>query len=437
MSQIGLPRKIRDKLSMWYLQSESERPELSQFLYTAIENINDIPTSDNVSLSKSAVIKAARESEKGIILVGFEHELDRLISSSNFSWITANYDILFMPTWQPFYSEALLRALKKAKDSLVLLPSSEGCYYRALALPEHFRALPFHASSWINHELYPQRAKDIDILMVANFATYKRHILLFEALKDLPSNLNVVLVGRPLSDRKASDLIAEARKFGVEDRFRLFESPSDDDVVDYLCRAKLVLGLSGREGSYVSLAEALFADAAVAVYANAYIGTKAYINPRTGFLLQTDISLATQIKQCLKHVEDLSPREWAISNISAHENITRLNKLLHAAAIKSGRTWTQDCDQFHIRSFQVYPEKENWSPDIQQQVKDLAKQGVHFRTQLKAIEIDKNISPFDYPPHTHSRNLDVSELATSTKVRLENKSQPTVQVDQQEGCNDG
>src|SRR5690606_26433965 len=108
---------------------------------------------------------------------------------------------------------------------------------------------------------------------------------------------------------------------GVENRFKVIEAPSDEVVINHLCRAKLVLGLSGREGSYVSLAEALFADAAVAVFANAHIGTKNYINPKTGFLLQTDIPLATQIFQCLQRTMDLSPRDWAIKNIAARENV--------------------------------------------------------------------------------------------------------------------
>jgi glycosyltransferase involved in cell wall biosynthesis len=291
-----------------------------------------------------------------------------------------------MPTWQPFYSFSLLRALKILKRSLVLLPSSENCYYKALALPECFNALPFHASSWVNEVLYRPKQKNIDILMVANFSIYKRHKLLFEALVDLPKHLNVVLIGRPLENRTPKDVLAEAAQYGVQDRFTLIEAPSNETVVDHLCRAKLVLGLSGREGSYVSLAEALFADAAVAVFANAHIGTKNYINPRTGFLLQPDLPLASQIMQCLQVVETLSPRDWAVKNISAQVNLVRLNKLLAHKARAEGKPWQYDCDAFHIQSFDIAPMSAVWSEGVQNEIKRLKENGLNFKNQSVLLQ---------------------------------------------------
>lgn len=385
-SLLPFPKNIKNKLIYVYLQSEAERPLLSKAISIYLNETRLRPSSNEVVLSKSAIIKAPQQGEKGIILVGFEHELDGLISHVAIQDIVEKYDILFMPTWQPFYSFSLLRALKVLGKSLVLLPSSESCYYKALGLPEHFNALPFHASSWVNEDLYSPKPKDIDILMVANFSVYKRHKLLFEALVDLPPNVRVVLIGRPLENRTAADILAEAKLFGVENRFELIEAPSNEVVVDHLCRAKLVLGLSGREGSYVSLAEALFAGAAVAVFANAHIGTKNYINPKTGFLLQSDIPLSVQILQCLNVVDTLSPREWAVKNISAQINVRRLNSLLAAKAKKTGANWVVDCDLFHIQSFEVEPISGKWSDSIIDEAYKFKARNLILRTQLQAAQ---------------------------------------------------
>jgi glycosyltransferase involved in cell wall biosynthesis len=385
LSMLPLPQKIVHKLIYVYLQSEAERPKLSQAISYYLKKVA-LPNSKNeVTLSKSAIIKAPALNEKGIILVGFEHELDGLIAHHCIAEIKEKYDVLFMPTWQPFYSFSLLRALKILGKSLVLLPSSESCYYKALALPEYFRTLPFHASSWVNDTLYKTADKNIDILMVANFSIYKRHKLLFEALVHLPKQLKVVLIGRPLENRTMADILAEAKSYGVEDRFEVIEAPSNEIVVDHLCRAKLVLGLSGREGSYVSLAEALFANAAVAVFANAHIGTKNYINPKTGFLLQSDLSLATQILQCLDVVDTLAPREWAVKNISADVNFKRLNMLLAAEAKKMSGSWINNCDAFHIQSFEVAPTAGMWSEEIIKETFSLQQKGLILRTQLQAL----------------------------------------------------
>ncbi|HEX7763246.1 MAG TPA: hypothetical protein VF433_06515, partial [Cellvibrio sp.] len=147
---------------------------------------------------------------------------------------------------------------------------------------------------------------------------------------------------------------------------------------------------SGREGSYVSLAEALFADAAVGIYADAHIGTKNYINPRTGFLFQSDVPLYLQIKAALGLVDTLSPRQWAGANISSTINVSRLNKLLRHDAQRRGSSWIVDSDRFFIQSFQIEPDTGYWNEAIVTEVLRYEKAGLSFRTQLLKINTRKN-----------------------------------------------
>ena len=368
---------------MLYLQSDAPKPRLHDVLTMSITSVPLLSDESAVVLSKSAIIRAPSGRSKGVLIIGFEHELDKLTCCDAFDYICKHYEVLFMPTWQPFYSEAILRFLKKCPNQLTILPSSRDCYYRALNASDLFSCLPFHASSWIDEHVYAEKSKAIDILMLANFATYKRHILLFEALRSLPKSLRVVLVGRPAVGRSAEDIMAEAEEYGVADRFELIQGATNDDVRDYLCSARLVLGLSGREGSYVGLAEALFANAPVALFSDAVVGTKNYINPDTGFLLRPDTPLAPQIMRCLELSPSLEPRKWACVNISARINNEKLNKFLQHRYERDDLEWSHDCDYFRIQSFQFEPlSKNEWSTSVKNAVRDLASKGFVIRTQV-------------------------------------------------------
>lgn len=384
----ALPARYKKKCSLLFLQCSGYRQVLPEVLEVAIDLSALDSYKSEIILNKSAVIKAPilrgdEVLEKGLLMLGFEYELDRLAAHEKLGVVCDGYDVLFLPTWQPFYSVELLRFLKRSSDSLVMLPSSQQCYFQALQNSVITRALPFHASSWVDGDLYkPATERDIDILMVANFSIYKRHYLLFEALQSLPANLKVVLIGRELGDRTAKVLLDEARSYGVENRFTLIESPANDVVVDHLCRAKLVLGLSGREGSYVSLAEALFAGAAVGIYADAVVGTKNYINPQTGFLLQPGLPLANQIERCLQLQPTLSPREWALNNIDTRVNVQKLNTLLCAESETLGRPWSTECEAFRIQNFVFEPMSGEWSQEIREAVNELSELGVQLTSQV-------------------------------------------------------
>lgn len=377
---------LKLKFAFTFLQSDGARHKQDKVLKLTIDLLSNFSLSETAAIGKSAMIKApvietGQLKEKGLIIIGFEHELDKLAKFKKLDAVTQQYDILFMPTWQPFYSKELLRFLSKAPKSLIILPSSQQCYYNGLFNEKIERILPFHASSWVNGELFKPKPKDIDILMVANFSIYKRHYILFEALQHLPSNLNVVLIGRPLGERTLDVLMQEAKQYGVESRFSVIEGPENEVVIDNLCRAKLVLGLSGREGSYVSLAEALFADCAVGIYQDAVVGTKNYVNPSTGFLLAPGIPLHTQISKCLRLVDSLSPRTWAMSNIDSKANVAKLNKLLKYENNQRGIDWQKDCQEFYIQSFNFYPTSGKWNNDLAKSLQDLADIGLTFKHQ--------------------------------------------------------
>src|SRR5215470_15916874 len=183
--------------------------------------------------------------EKGIVLVSFERELLKLVRSPEFNRFSLEYRILFLPTWQPFFSIPLFILAARASHKFWILPSSRDNLEDCDDLAPYARGLPFQASSWVDeNRLAGSTARKHDLLMVANFEKYKRHWLLFEALAELPASVSCVVAGRPLGARSADSLRREAALFGVLDRVVIIEDPDDATLERLFADARLLCALS-------------------------------------------------------------------------------------------------------------------------------------------------------------------------------------------------
>jgi glycosyltransferase involved in cell wall biosynthesis len=218
------------------------------------------------------------------------------------------------------------------------------------------------ASHWVNPSLFrplPRGERDIDLVMVAAWGKYKRHHVLFRALREMPKQLNVQLVGQDQEGRTADTIRAEAASYGVEDRFGLTANASYEQVVETLCRAKASVLLSLQEGSAVVVAESLFADTPVALLENAQIGSRAFINESTGMLLRRR-DLAGQLMQFLARSDLFRPRMWAERHISCSQSTDRLNRILEQHALGDGQSWTGDIFPLCWRPDPRLVHREHW-----------------------------------------------------------------------------
>src|SRR5207244_1491352 len=105
----------------------------------------------------------------------------------------------------------------------------------------NYRVVPLFASSWSLPELFqprPRHERDIDLIMVANFAKFKRHHALFRALRRLPHDWRVELIGQDQDGRTADTIRAVARAYGVEKRIHIIEHAPHEVVRERLCRAR-------------------------------------------------------------------------------------------------------------------------------------------------------------------------------------------------------
>lgn len=306
-----------------------------------------IPNFSDKRFQKAVLLKPwISQHEKGILLVNYESQYMRLIGLKNLDAFAAEYTLIVGPSWHPPHSLincAFPRAYPAPFFSLISNSKDAEILPR---LSPHYIPLPLYGSSWVNPNRFqpqPWDKRDIDIIMVSNWSKTKRHHALFKALRTMPASLRVLLIGQNQDGRTANHIRAEAKLYGVENRFDLISNAEYPVVVDALCRAKISLVLSRREGSCVAIAESLFADTPAALLADAEIGSRAFINDQTGRLLH-DGDLAPQLMEFLAaaNKQKFSPRQWADAHISCFQSTRTLNEILQKHALAQNQQWTTD-----------------------------------------------------------------------------------------------
>ena len=194
--------------------------------------------------------------------------------------------------------------------------------------------------------------------MVANWATFKRHWVLFKALKRMPDDYKIVLVGQPDSGRTMADIEAEAESFGVLDRLEIRERLGIEEVTALQCRSKTSLVFSRREGSCVVVAESMFADCPVGLLKGAHIGSSAFVNEETGVLME-ESRLAEELQSFVARSALFSARKWATENISCIHSAAVLNESLKRQSLSKGQEWTTDVLPFMCRPNPRYLDAKN------------------------------------------------------------------------------
>jgi len=304
------------------------------------------PQASPLLLQKAVLLKPKiSNDEPGVIFISFEHQWAQLLRLPDMEQLAKDYSLVVSPTWSPPHSPLNVvfptlwpehvHCLISHKDDLETLPR----------VSTNYQMIPLLASSWVNEEVFNPRAKadrDFDLVMVANFARFKRHVRFFQALREMPKHLRILLIGQKDGNRDANDVLREAEVFGVRDRFELRTSMPHPQVLEALARARASVVLSLREGSCVAVAESMFADTPVGLMECAHIGSSRFINEQTGRFLREN-NLAQDLLALIEASATMQPRERALRDgIGARRSSTILNEHLKSHAFASGLKWTRD-----------------------------------------------------------------------------------------------
>ena len=294
--------------------------------------------------------------EKGVLYCSFEYNWMRLLGHYDARKVLAEYFLVGASSWSPTDYVALANFAGLSRDPLFIGISNRSDVESYRLLAPVIEPVPLLASDWTHPGYYnprPHAERDVDVLMVANFLPFKRHWLLFEALRRMRRDLRVVLIGIAAPGRTADVLRAEARAFGVPHDLEILSGVPNTVVGSYQERSKVQLIFSRREGSCVATAEALFAGCPVGMMQDAHVGSKAYINPRTGELFRR-AGLARALGAFVERSAEFEPRAWADENITCWRSSDALNAQLRDYSRRAGLPWTRDIVPFCWRHVPAY-----------------------------------------------------------------------------------
>jgi glycosyltransferase involved in cell wall biosynthesis len=147
----------------------------------------------------------------------------------------------------------------------------------------------------------------------------------------------VLLIGGNWGGKTASDVAALADYYDVKDQLTFVEHIPYERVMDLTCRAKVSLLLSLKEGSNRAIAESIFCNVPVIVLSTHVGGIVKNVQPETGLLVE-EAGLEDSVEKL--HDSKLNPREWGMTHISFTQSSKKLNDILQAHAVRTGRPWT-------------------------------------------------------------------------------------------------
>lgn len=282
--------------------------------------------------------------EKGVLLLKYTPTFEQFLSIFDISSLSKEYRVVFEPSWYRNIEASLF-----LYSGLGIIHIFQAAHEddRALLnkLTSSINSIDLGSGDWIDATIFTptEERKLYDIVMVASWAKFKRHEILFKSLRKLKlkgRNLRVALIGYPM-DLTIVDIINKARKYEVESLCDFYEQLPALEVARMVASSRLALHLSKYEGTNKASYEAWLCNVPLIVYKNNVGFRKNYVNDKTG-ILADDNELVEAIERILNCPDTFSPRKWILEHSGYLNATNKLNETLREVAIKNGEPWTVD-----------------------------------------------------------------------------------------------
>ncbi len=302
-------------------------------------------------LNRGIVLKApGPNGERGVIHLTPEYNWMRFLATGTGpADLGERFTFWLTVSWSPADYHLLGLMASRLPGTLFVSPGNRREMAKLEAFHPRVRCLPLIASDWIHPDLFrpkPKADRQTDLLMVANWAPFKRHWHLFAALRHLPAGLRVTMIGQPDESFTLDRIRRQMREAGVRQDVRFLQNLGVREVYDQLCDSRASVIFSRREGACVVVVESLFADTPVGLLRGARIGSADYINDRTGVFLGGGRRAGADLARFLDAADTYQPRAWAVEHLSCHRSIATANAALRDHELQQGRPWTADLTPF-------------------------------------------------------------------------------------------
>ena len=204
--------------------------------------------------------------------------------------------------------------------------------------------------SWfINHNNFvppTSGERDIDLLMVAAWAKFKRHGAFFKAITPLVKSnprLKIVLVGYPV-DMSKEQILELASLHNVEKNIEIFEWITPQEVSALQKRAKVNVLWSKFEGNNRAIIEGMFCGTPVIMRKGHNYGEEYdFINPQTGYFADED-NFETVYRTIISRASEMSPNLYVMQNRNCQVGTRIMSDVIKSYELAQGRPWHCDLD---------------------------------------------------------------------------------------------
>jgi glycosyltransferase involved in cell wall biosynthesis len=294
------------------------------------------------------ILKTPSENEKGVLYLFYSYLYPLLLRTFDARKITQKYRLVLEPSWSGFCDLSILCTSQLQQDIVVGYGEPRDASFLN-SVCKNLIPGNFTGNTWIDVETFKPiqgTNKDIDVIVVASWAWYKRHWAIFEALKTLRKRghkLKVALVGYPV-DMTMSELQDLASSYGILDQIEFYERVSTQEVNQLLNRSKVNLLWSRREGTPRTIPEGMAAGVPAIIrkgfnYGAAYN----HINDQTG-IYSDEKSLPNDILRIIAEAEHFNPRPWIIKHMTPETSTQNLNDALKKIAANNNENFFKDAE---------------------------------------------------------------------------------------------
>jgi len=332
-----------------FLKDKDDAKEITK---ESIQNIVSLPNTikffsqpEKMLDGVITVLKSPRENELGVIIINYSYYFLMFQKFFNLNEILKKYILILEPSWAGLCEAAILSYTQF--DCTVYLMCYEKRDFAFIKTMEtNIKPIAIGPSWFVNHETFKpiEVHKDIDIIMVAAWAKFKRHYAFFKAIKELKDrkpNLSIALVGYPV-DQTLDEIRSMARNYEIDDCISWFENVSQLEVAKLLNRSKVNVLWSKFEGNNRAIIEGMFCNTVVVLREGHNYGERYdFVNQETG-MFATERSLSTVIEEILNSYASYSPREYVFRNRSCIAATDIMNKIISEEEEKKGREWNKD-----------------------------------------------------------------------------------------------
>lgn len=264
------------------------------------------------------VIAPANASSKGVIIIAYSYYFLIFLKSFDFQEVAKKYHIVLEPSWNGLCEEAIL-AFAHLTSPVFVMAYEQRDYKFLQSINANIVPVKLSANWWINPKMFGANCtveRDIDVIMIAAWAKFKRHQKFFKALKKIKAKgnkLKVVLVGYP-NDLEIEDIKRQAEEYGVLDWLEFHQWISPSEVSSLLSRSKVNVLWSRFEGLNRAIIEGMCCNTPCIVRSGFNFGMQyPYINENTG-KYSTETSLSEDILNTINNYKLFEPRKFIEQN---------------------------------------------------------------------------------------------------------------------------